>query len=62
MTAKVNDCYDFFQKIKIEREKNARTMIRYWCLKYFIAKKAKKLAEIARKAKIAAKKAEELKN
>lgn len=61
MEQKVNQCYDFFTKIKLEREKNARLMIRYWCKKYFLTKKAKKLAEIERKKKLAAKKAEDAK-
>ena len=36
-------------------------MIRYWCKKYILQKKAKKLAEIERKKKLAAKKAEDAK-
>lgn len=34
-------------------------IIRYWVLKYFLKKKAKKLAEIARKKALALKKAED---
>lgn len=59
MTLKVNSCYDFFTKIKLEREMHARMIIRYWCLKHFCKLKAKKLAEIARKKALAAKKAED---
>lgn len=57
MNSKVNHCYAFFTKIRLEREKNARMIIRFWTLKYFLKKKAKKLAEIARKKALADKKA-----
>ena len=60
MNLKVNSCYDFFTKIKLEREAHARMIIRYWCLKYFCAKKAKALAEIERKKALAKKKADDL--
>lgn len=60
MNVKVNVCYDHFMQIKKEREANARLMIRYHVKKYFIKVKTKKAAEKARKAAIAAKKAEDL--
>ena len=59
MEAKVNNCFDFFTKMRLEREKNARMIIRYWTLKYFLKKKAANLAAIAKKKAAALKKAED---
>lgn len=59
MNAKVDSCFDFFTKMRIQREKNAKMIIRYWTLKYFLKKKAKKLADIAKKKAAALKKAED---
>lgn len=59
MEHKVNYCYEHFMRIKKEREAAARLILRYYCRKYFVKRKAKKLAEIARKKALAEKKAAE---
>lgn len=59
MTHKVASCHQYFNEIKAQREANARLVIRYYVKKYFIKLKALKMAEIAKKKAIAAKKAEE---
>lgn len=59
MNVKVNSCYDHFMKIKSEREIAARLILRYHITKYFMKKKVKKLADLAKKKALALKKAED---
>lgn len=59
MQAKVNSCYDYFKAIQIQREKEARFIIRTHCRRYLLKVRAKKKALAEKKAAAALKKAEE---
>ncbi len=48
--------------MRLEREKNARMIIKYWNLEYFLINKAANLVAIAKKKATALKKAEEEKD
>lgn len=56
---KIDNCHDFFMRLKKEREYQASLVIRYHCKKYFLRRKAAKEAAIAKKKAAAAKKAEQ---
>lgn len=59
MRHKVANCHDYFNTIKRQREANARLIIKYYVMKYFIKLKNIKLLAIAKKKAAAAKKLED---
>lgn len=59
MHHKVANCHHYFNAIKKQREINARMVIKYHVLKYFIKLKNIKLLAIAKKKAAAAKKLED---
>ena len=48
--------------MRLEREKNARMIIKYWTLEYFLKNKAANFAAIAKKKATALRKAEKEKD
>jgi hypothetical protein len=48
---KVNNCFEYFKEVQRQRELQSRQIIKYHVTKYFIKRKATKIAEAQKKAK-----------